>query len=70
MEKIRVLSIGVRDDKLYGLFYIPDSKGLRLSTRGRNDLGISSSTYKIVSCKNYTSFTIKDWFDKAKVMEC
>lgn len=63
MERIKVLSLGVRGDKLYGLFYIPNVKGLKLSIRGRLDKGLSPATYKISSCKDYNSFTIKDWFD-------
>ena len=69
MNKIRVLSLGVRGDKLFGLFYIPSTKGINMSVRGRPDLGISPSTYKTVICNNYFSFSIKDWFDKAKIME-
>jgi hypothetical protein len=68
VDKIRVLSLGVRGDSLYGLFYIPDVRGLRLSIRGSADLGVSATTLKNVKCKGYTEFTIKDWFDKAKVV--
>lgn len=69
MERIRVMSLGVKGDKLYGLFYIPSVKGLKLSIRGRNNVGVSPVTYKDSACKNYSSFSIKDWFDKAKVKE-
>lgn len=63
MERIKVLSLGIRGDKLYALFYIPSIKGLKLSIRGRLDKGISPVTYKISACKDCCSFTIKDWFD-------
>lgn len=63
LERIKVLSLGVRGDKLYALFYIPNIKGLKLSIRGRLDKGISPVTYKISACKDCCSFTIKDWFD-------
>ena len=69
MERIRVMSLGVKGDKLYGLFYIPSVKGLKLSIRGRNNYGISPVTYKESICRNYSSFSIKDWFDNAKVKE-
>lgn len=69
MERIRVMSLGVKGDKLYGLFYIPSVKGIMLSIRGRQDKGISTITYKDSVCRNYSSFTIKDWFDRAKVKE-
>lgn len=69
MERIQVMSLGVKGDKLYGLFYIPSVKGLKLAIRGRSFIGISPVTYKNSSCKNYSSFSIKDWFDKAKVKE-
>lgn len=69
MERIRVLSLGVKGDKLYGLFYIPSVKGIKLSVRGRLDKGVSPISYKVSDCKNYSSFTIKDWFDRAKVKE-
>lgn len=63
MNRIRVMSVGVRGDKLYGLFYIPSVKGMKLSIRGRVNVGISPITYKLSSCKNSSTFTIKDWFD-------
>lgn len=69
MERIRVMSLGVKGDKLYGLFYIPSVKGIKLSARGRLDRGISPITYKEGVCKSYSAFTIKDWFDRAKVKE-
>lgn len=69
MSRIRVMSLGVRGDKLYGLFYIPSVKGIKLSIRGRVDKGISPITYKISDCNDYNVFTIKDWFDRAMVKE-
>jgi hypothetical protein len=69
MNRIRVLSLGIKGDKLYGLFYIPSVKGIKLSERDKVNKGISPITYKSGVCKNYCSFTIKDWFDMAKVKE-
>lgn len=69
MNRIRVLSLGVRGDKLYGLFYLPASKGIKLSIRGSSSTGLSTMTYKEGNSENYKAFTIKDWFDRAKIVE-
>ena len=69
MSSIRVLSLGVLGDKLCGLFYIPATKGLKVSTKKRGTLGISPINYKETFCNNYEQFTIKDWFDLAKIEE-
>lgn len=68
-NRIRVLSVGVRGGKLYGLFYIPGVKGLSISVRDRKDMGYSPITYKLGKRDNYEAFTIKDWFDNTKVKE-
>ena len=68
-ERVRVLSIGVRGDKLYALWYIPSARGIAMSVRGSKDKGVSTTTYKTIQCKEYFNFTIKDWFDYAKVRE-
>lgn len=69
MQRVKVLSIGVKGDMLYGLLYIPSEKGLKVSVRGSNK-GISPITYKACSCSaEYSKFTIKDWFDKARIKE-
>ena len=63
MERIRVMSLGVKGDKLYGLFFIPSIKGMKLSIREAKNKGISPITYKVSPYKDYCTFTIKDWFD-------
>lgn len=67
--RIRVLSIGVRGDKLYGLWYIPSVKGIALGIRECVSKGISPTTMKIADCTDYLSFSIKDWFKSAKIRE-
>ena len=68
-KKVFILSIGVRNDMLYGLYYIMSSKGTALSLKNDNYRGISVNTLKECDCSNYTKFSIKDWFDGAKITE-
>ena len=67
-DKVRVLSVGVRGDKLYALWYIPSTKGIAIST-DKEGKGVSPTTYKICNCKNYMSYSIRDWFQSSKIKE-
>lgn len=62
-SRIRVMSVGVRENMLYGLFYIPNVKGMKLSLRGSFDKGYSPVSYKLSKCGECCHYTIKDWFD-------
>ena len=65
-EQIRLLGVGVRRDNLYGLFYVPAIKGLKVDS-GQEGYGISPISYKQVTCEDYNKYTIKDWFNKSKL---
>lgn len=67
-EKVRILACGLRDDKLYALFYIPSERGLALSC----DTGNISISAKSLTCKNYSSwgsYTLDNWFENVRIKE-
>ena len=68
-SKVRVLSVGVRGDKLFALYYIPANKGVVIGIGDKSEYGLSSVSGKIKKYSGYIGFTIKDWFDGAKVRE-
>ena len=68
-KRVMVLSIGVRKDMLYALYYIPSGKGLAFAEKRGSNIGISVNTLKECDCSEYERFTIKDWFDGAKIVE-
>ena len=63
MSHVRILSLGLVEDNVLGLFYIPGVKGIKVAERGSCDLGVSPVTYKTSSASGYKSFTIESWFD-------
>lgn len=64
MNHVRILSLGLRDGSVFGLFYIPCVKGIKVAERGSKEYGISSVNYKLGKCVKYQSFTVEDWFDE------
>lgn len=65
--KCRVLGLGVRKDMIYGIFYIPNTRGILIGERDNDLFGITTTNFKerpIYDCKG---FTIKDWFEGAKI---
>lgn len=67
-KKIRILACGLRDDKLFALFYIPSERGLALSC-DEGGMSISAKSLMFKSYKNWDTFTIDDWFDGVKIKE-
>ena len=68
-QKVFILAIGVRNDMLFALYYIMSSKGTALSLKDDANRGISVNTLKYCDCSNYSKFSIKDWFNGAKITE-
>ena len=67
--KCRVLGVGVRKDMIFGLLYIPNTRGILLGEEDNDLFGITTTNFKerpIFECKG---FTIKDWFEGAKIKE-
>lgn len=69
LERVRLLSVGMRGDKLYGLFFVPSARGIAISN-GSFEVGLSSTTYKEVKCTSYFSYNIDSWFESAKIRGC
>lgn len=63
MSRVRILSLGLIEDNVFGLLYIPGVKGIKVAERGSNEYGVSPITYKSGYCKGYQRFTIENWFD-------
>ena len=68
-QRVYILSIGVRNDMLYALYYVISGKGTAIGMKNSNFRGISVNTLKECDCSKYVKFTVKDWFDDAKIME-
>ena len=68
VNRVRVLSVGLRGDKLYALYYIPNTRGVYIGVNSDN-LAISSTAGKFKDCENLTSFIIDDWFENTKIRE-
>lgn len=64
MSRVRILSLGLVEDNVYGLLYIPGVKGIKVAERGSVESGISPVTYKVGPCRGYQRFTIESWFDE------
>lgn len=64
MSRVRIVALGLIGEEVYGLFYIPGVKGIKVAERGAIDSGVSPITYKSGPCRGYQSFTINSWFDE------
>lgn len=67
LKRVRVLSIGLVDDNLLGMYYIPSERGIFLGTDAKSSRGLSMVTLKEKDCTRYNSFTITDWLDGARI---
>lgn len=61
---VRILSLGLVGESVFGLLYIPSAKGIKVANRGSLSQGVSPVTYKVSSCDDYQQFTIESWFDE------
>ena len=69
MKRVRVLAVGVKNSSLFALYYVPSVRGMALGLFSNSTVGISMSSFKEKDCTSYNSFTIKDWFGDAKIVE-
>jgi hypothetical protein len=69
MKRVRVLAVGIKNSSLFALYYVPSVRGMALGLSNNNTVGISMSNFKEKDCASYNSFTIKDWFGDAKIVE-
>lgn len=65
--KCRVLSLGVRKDMIYGIFYIPNTRGILIGEKDNDLFGITTTNFKERPIYESKGFTIKDWFEGAKI---
>lgn len=66
-DKCRVLGLGLRGDKIFGIYYIPSTRGILLGRRN-STRGIAVTTFKEKSLPlDYRGFSIKDWFNGTKI---
>lgn len=69
MKRVMVISVGLRNDKLYALYYIPKSRGMAVGVDYSDTVAISTNTMRTKDCSSYVSFVIDDWFSGAKIKE-
>lgn len=66
---LSVVSLGLLDDSLFGLYLIPSKVGVaigELTDLGENDLGFSVKTYKLRDCTDWKPLYIDDLFSKCR----
>ena len=66
-NKCHVLGLGVRGDKIFGIYYLPTTRGILLGVRNNPNVGITTTTFEEKSIATCKGFSIKDWFDGAKI---
>ena len=66
-KRVKLLAVGLRQDRLLGVFLIPNQRGIAVGLESTEKYGISALSLKVINCENYTSFSINDWFKGAKV---
>ena len=64
-NKIRILALGLKNDELLALYYIPKMKGIVLYTKNKG--GISVITNKKKNIDNLYQINLNTWFSKARI---
>lgn len=67
-KRVKLLAVGVRDDKLFGLYLVPNQRGISVGLETSEKFGISTVSLKVVNCEGYNKFKIDDWFKGAKII--
>lgn len=65
--KCRVLSLGVRRNMIFGIFYIPNTRGILIGEQDNDFFGITTTNFKMRPIQDCKGFTIKDWFEGTKI---
>ena len=66
-SRVKVLAVGIKDNELLALYYIPNARGITVGIKGSMNRAISPVTLKTKDCTSYKSFIIDDWFERSKV---
>lgn len=66
-NKCRVLGLGVRKDMIFGVFYIPNTRGILIGEKDNDLFGVTTTNFKEKPLQGSKGFTIKDWFEGAKI---
>ena len=66
-SNIKLLAVGLNNEVLVGLFYIPKLKGVRVGLSPDNNTVISPVNGVVDITLDFPYFTIDDWFKNAKV---
>ncbi len=67
-SKIRILSVGLKGDNLFGLYFIPKERGIALSSDS-GCLAYSVNTWVLKDFSDWSSMCLEDWFKGNKIME-
>lgn len=67
LDKVRVLAVGLRGERLFGLSYISATRGIAFETK--SGYCISSETYKPCDVTGFARYCIDDWFESSMVKE-
>lgn len=69
LQDVQPLAIGGVGGILYGILLIPPKKGFAYGSEDRlQGRGISSVSYRSISCIGWNKYYIEDWFDNSKIL--
>ena len=64
-NKIRILAVGIKNDELLALYYIPKMKGIFIEDRDKGGISVINNKEKDIS--NMNQITLNTWFSYVKV---
>ena len=68
-SKIKLLSVGLLNKSLFGLYYVPKTRGIAIGLDDSDNLAFSTKTWKLQDFSNWDKYTIDDWFYRNKVQK-
>ena len=69
-QRVRILSVGLLGESLYGLLLLPRDRGLAVAVDGSDELALSAKNLQLRTCYDWKKFYIEDWFEQCKVQVC
>lgn len=68
-DKVKLISVGLLGDDLFGLYLLPKERGLAISSDSSKDLSYSVKTWNLRDYSSWSRFCINDWFKNSKISQ-
>lgn len=68
-DKVKLISVGLLGDDLFGLYLLPKERGLAISSDYSKDLSYSVKTWNLKDNSSWDRFCINDWFKNCKITQ-